>query len=195
MIKINLVPAEVLLAEQAKRRTLQAAAAGVMVVIAIVMASLWHLNRVRKLEVALKINQTELAKLQKIVDQVKELEATAKAVQNRLNVITSLLTGRFLYTVFLDDWARALPNGVWVVSLATTQTSGGVNVNVTGTARDESQIADWLRTLQTSAKFTGFELGPVQLNGNPPEAVYGFTLKGKYNFVPPKDMPGTSGSK
>jgi type IV pilus assembly protein PilN len=191
MIKINLVPAEVLIAEQQKRRAVQAGAAGVLVALAVVMASLWHLNRVRTLEVALAANKAELAKLQKIVDQVKELEATAKAVQNRLNVITSLLTGRFMYTVFLDDWARSLPSGVWVASLATTPTGGGLTINASGSARDESEIADWLRALQTSSKFSGFELGAVSLGGTPPEASYTFSLKGKYNFAPPKDTPGS----
>jgi type IV pilus assembly protein PilN len=191
MIKINLVPAEVLIAEQQKRRTVQAAAVGVLVAVGVIMASLWHLNRVRTLEAALAVNKAELAKLQKIVDQVKELEATAKAVQNRLNVITSLLTGRFMYTVFLDDWARSLPSGVWVGSLATTPTGGGLTINANGSARDESEIADWLRTLQTSSKFSGFELGAVSLTGTPPEATYGFSMKGKYNFVPPKDTPGS----
>jgi type IV pilus assembly protein PilN len=191
MIKINLVPAEVLIAEQQKRRTVQAAAAGVLVALAVVMASLWHLNRVRKLEVALAANKAELAKLQKIVDQVKELEATAKAVQNRLNVITSLLTGRFLYTVFLDDWARSLPTGVWVGSLTTTQAGSGLTISAQGSARDESEIADWLRALQTSTKFSGFELGAVSLAGAAPDISYGFSLKGKYNFVPPKDTPGS----
>jgi type IV pilus assembly protein PilN len=195
MIKINLVPAEVLIAEQNKRRVVQAAAAGVMLALVVVMVSLWHLNRVRKLEVALATNKAELAKLQKIVDQVKELEATAKAVQNRLNVITSLLTSRFLYTMFLDDWARSLPPGVWIASLATTPVSGGVNIAVSGSAKDESGIADWLRSLQTSSKYASFELGPVQLNGNPGEGSYSFTLNGRYNFTPPKDVPGAMPAK
>jgi Tfp pilus assembly protein PilN len=187
VIKINLVPAEVLIQEQKKRRTLQAGAAGVMIAVVVVLVSLWHLNSVRVEEVKLKANQTELAKLQKVVDQVKELESTAKAVQNRLSVITSLLTGRFLYTVFLDDWAHALSPGVWITTLTTTASGAGLNLQIGANARDQSDIADWLRALQTSAKFSNVELGAVALSGSGTDSFYTFTLKSEYKFVAPKD--------
>ena len=188
MIKVNLVPAEVLIAEQKKRRVAQAAAVGVVLLLIFAGISLLHWNTARGLESQLKHNEEELAKLQKIVEQVKQLEATAKAVQNRLNVIENLLTGRFLYTVFMDDWIRSLPPGVWLTSLNTSGGTGGLSVNTAGSARQQTDVAEWIRTLEGAGKFSNVELGPLSLAGAPPDATYGFSIRTTYKFTPPKEV-------
>jgi len=188
MIKVNLVPAEVLIAEQKKRRMVQAAAGGVVLLVVLGLISLVHWNTARGLEARLKVNEEELAKLQKVVDQVKQLEATAKNVKARLEVVVSLHKNRFVYTVFMEDWIRSMPSGIWLSSLNTSVSGNSVSVQMGGGARTKEDVAEWLRTLEGDKKYSNVILGDISMSGAPPTAVFSFTLKTVYGFTPPPEV-------
>lgn len=188
MIKVNLVPAEVLIAEQKRRTVRQAVAGGVFLLMILVGVSFWHWNRLNMLEARLKENEAKVKRLQKIVEQVRQLEATAKAVRSRLNVIENLLAARFLYTVFMEDWLRSLSSGVWLNNMNTSGSGTELVVQITGNAQSQGDISEWLRTLEDDDRFSNMNLGAISRGGAQGAYTYSFSLKSSYKFVPPKDI-------
>jgi Tfp pilus assembly protein PilN len=182
MIKVNLVPVEILAKARQRQQMLQAAAVGVALLVLIAGMSFVHFFTLKRLESKLAYDEGELKKLEVIVKKVEELEKTAAAVRARLNVITDLLKGRPLYPYFMADFVRSVPPGVRVKTVTTT--GGGSSATplklvIAAEARTDDDIAGWTRRLEDSGKFTLIELGTVTTIEADPK-VYNFTLTTVY---------------
>src|SRR6267378_2123189 len=164
MIKVNLVPADILAKAQQKQQMLQAAAVGVLVLGIVALISMGHYYKYQRLESKLAKDKSDLKKLEVIVAKVEELEKTAAAVRARLNVITDLLRSRPLYPYFMSDFVRSVPLGVRVKTLGTSgggSAAGPLKLTISAEARANEDIAEWVRRLEDSGKFSNPELGPV----------------------------------
>jgi Tfp pilus assembly protein PilN len=184
MIKVNLVPPEILAKAHQKQQIFQATVAGVALAVVVALVSLGHVFRLQRLQYKLKVDLGELKKLEIIVAKVEELEKTAAAVRARLNVVTDLLKGRPVYPYFMSDFVKSVPSGVHVKTLG-TQGGGSaatpLKLNISAEARTNEDIALWVRKMEDSGRFSQAELGPVTA----PEAVggekiYSFTLTATY---------------
>lgn len=183
MIKVNLVPAEILAKAQQKQQTVQAIAAGVVVLVIVACVSAVHYTRLTKLQKILAVDQAELKRLEVIVAKVEELEKTAAAVKARLNVINDLLRGRPMYPYFMSDFVRSVPSGVRVRSLSTVgggSNAGALKLSMSAEARSNQDIAEWVRRMETSGRFTGVELGAVSVTPNGLDRVLTFSLTSTY---------------
>jgi Tfp pilus assembly protein PilN len=179
MIKVNLVPADILAKAQQKQQALQAAALGVLVLIIVTMVSIGHYYRLNRLEHTLAIDNIELKKLEVIVAKVEELEKTAAAVRARLNVITDLLKGRPLYPYFMSDFVKSVPSGIRVKTLTTSgggSAAGALKLSMGAQARTNEEIAAWVRKMEETGRFSAVELGPVTSDGS----LYTFSLTSTY---------------
>lgn len=179
MIRVNLVPADILAKAQQKQQVLQATAAGIVALIIVALISLGHYYKLNQLEHQLQADNGRLKQLQVIVQKVEELEKTRDAVKARLGVITDLLKGRPLYPYFMSDFARSVPSGI---QIKTMTTSGGgsaaapLKLTMTAQARDNEDIAMWVKRMQTSGRFSAIELGAVNQAGT----VYDFKITSTY---------------
>ena len=115
MIKINLVPRELLDQEVQKQRTIQAAVAMGLIIAVVAGVSAIQIRKAAALQAKSVELQKEFDRLQAIAAEADELEKQAKAVRAKLDVITSLLKGRGLYPIFMMDFSRTLPGAVWIV--------------------------------------------------------------------------------
>ena len=191
MIKVNLVPSDILEKAHQKQQMLQAGAAGVAVLVLIVLVSLGHIFTLQRLERQLTDDSARLKKLEVIVQQVEELEKTEAALKARLGVITDLLKGRTVYPYFMTDLAKSVPGGIRVKTLAVTgggSGAGPMKLAFTAEAMSNDDIAAWLRKLEafadtkspsdtrTPGKFSGIELGAVTAAGG----VYSFSVTATY---------------
>ncbi|MDE2039053.1 MAG: PilN domain-containing protein [Elusimicrobia bacterium] len=193
MIKVNLVPAEILAKARQKQRVLQAAAGGVVLVIVLLLASLGHYVTLKHAESKLAADQAKLKKLQVIVNQVEEIQKTTAALHARLGVVADLLKGRTLYPRFMSDFARSVPPGVQVKSLATSgggSSVGPVKLSMSAQAHGQDDIASWLRRLETFGtgksaaalelgRFSDINLGPIAAAGT--SKGYNFSVTAVYN--------------
>jgi Tfp pilus assembly protein PilN len=180
MIKINLVPAELLAKARQKQQLMQAAAGGVVVACFVALLSMAHYWSLARVDRQLAYDQAELKKLQTIVNQVEELEKTAAAVRSRLNVINDLLKGRALYPRFMADFVRSVPLGVHIKGLSTTgggSNAAPVKLSVNGEARSPQDVADWSRKMSESGYFSNIELGSISAAAT---AGYTFSLTSIY---------------
>jgi Tfp pilus assembly protein PilN len=179
MIKINLVPAEILAKAKQRQLKVQATLVGIVLVGVLVLLSMVHVAKLERLKTKLAKDQDQLKKLEKIVAEVDELEKTVAAVRSRLNVITDLLKGRELYPAFMSDFVRSVPPGVMVRTL---NSSGGgsaatpLKLTISASARSNNDIASWVHGLEDSGKFSDVELGDVTQSADG----YGFSLSSKY---------------
>lgn len=177
MIKINLVPAEILAKARQRQLALQAAVIGSLLALVLVLVSLGHWYGKRSLEFELATNEAELKRLDRVVKQVEELEKAAAAVRARLNVIESLLLGRTFYPVFMSEFARSVPGGVKVASMNTVITTPGtIKLTISAVANSNEDIAAWVKTLEKNSKFALIELGAVTASG----AAYNFGMTATY---------------
>lgn len=181
MIKVNLVPADILAKAQQKQQTLQAAVVGVAMLMLVALVSAGHYYRYNRLNRLMAKDNIELKKLEVIVAKVEELEKTAAAVRARLSVITDLLKGRPLYPYFMSDFVRSVPSGVRIKALTT---SGGgsagvaLKLSMSAEARTNEDIAAWVRRMEDSGRFTSVELGAVTTGGV--ERLCSFTVTSIY---------------
>lgn len=181
MIKVNLVPAEILAKAQQKQQMLQVAAAGVVVLGIIVLISLSHYWTYERIEKKLAKDKADLKKLEVIVAKVEELERTAAALRARLNVINDLLRSRPFYPYFMSDFVRSVPMGVRVKTLGTTgggSAAGPLKLTIAAEARTNEDIAEWVRRMEESGRFTNAELGPV--SSDAATSNYNFTMTATY---------------
>lgn len=183
MIKVNLVPSEILAKARQKQQILQATVAGVALAVVVVLASLMHYYTYASLQRQQAYDQGELKKLEKIVAEVEELEKTAQAVRARLGVITDLLKGRPLYPYFMSDFVRSVPMGVTVVTLNTTgggSAAAPLKVSLSAKARANEDIQSWVHRMNQTGLFSGTEIGTVTEAGSGAQRQYNFTLTTTY---------------
>jgi Tfp pilus assembly protein PilN len=178
MIKINLVPADILAKARQRQQTVQAAIVGGVVAVVIAGVSALHFMKARSLERQLEEAKAELNKLEVIVQKVKELEEQANKVRTRLKVIDDLDKGRPLYPVFMSEFTKAVPSGVWVKGMTTNPGGGGLRISLTASSATSEDIEKWLKDMDASGRFSGLELGAVTVIDSPKS--FDFTLTGAY---------------
>ena len=177
MIKINLVPAEILARAKQRQLLLQGAVLGSLMALVLAVVSFGHWYGKHTLEQQLIVDEAELKRLDRVVKQVEELEKAAAAVRARLGVIEDLLLGRAYYPVFMSEFARTVPAGVRVNSMSTSITTPGtVKLVIAAVANSNEDIAAWVKTMEKNAKFASIELGAVTASG----AFYNFALTATY---------------
>jgi len=177
MIKVNLVPAEILAKSKARLVLLQAAVLGSLLALILVGASFGHWYGKYSLEITLIEKEAKLKQLDAIVRQVEELEKAAAAVRARLKVIEDLLLGRAFYPIFMSDFARLVPAGVKVNSMGTSAlTPGTIKLTIAAVANSNEDIVAWVKAMEKNAKFGLVEFGAVTVAGT----TYNFSLTATY---------------
>ena len=178
MIKINLVPGEILAKARQRQLLLQASLVGGVLGVVLVLIALMHWAGLYRLQNDFKYKQSKLQELQPIVAQVEDLEKESEAVRARLGVIESLLKGRAFYPLFMSEFARTVPAGVKITQLTTTSQPDAVKLAISATADTNDDVAGWMRTLEKNSRFANVELGPVAAAG----LKYSFTITTLYTL-------------
>ncbi len=177
MIKVNLVPAEILAKAKQRQLLLQAVVLGGLMALVLLVVSCGHWYGKHTLEITLAADEVELKRLDRVVNQVEELEKAAAAVRARLSVIEDLLLGRAYYPIFMSEFARSVPAGVRVNSMTTaTLSPGAIKLGISAAANSNEDIAAWVKTLEKNAKFGLIELGAVTASG----AYHNFSITATY---------------
>ncbi|MBI5209513.1 MAG: PilN domain-containing protein [Elusimicrobia bacterium] len=181
MIKVNLVPADILAKARQKQQLFQISVVGAAVVVVVALVSAAHFMKARNLEAELKFKQEEYKRLEAEVALVKNLEKQAAEVRKRLEVVDSLLKGRPLYPYFMSEFVKTVPPSVWVKSLSTASTATSVKITQLSAESSSSEdIRDWIGRLEATGRFTNVEIvGSVTVSESEPK-VFTFNLKADY---------------
>jgi Tfp pilus assembly protein PilN len=182
MIKINLVPQDILDKERRHRQGMQFAVVSGILAVLLLLVSFFHWHKGVQLEKQLKADQVEFDRLKKLADEADEFERQAQAVRTRLNAMQDLLTGRALYPHFMEALLRTFPSGVWITNMTTSSDSAGVKANMAAKSLTSMDVAQWLRTLEKSSEFRDPVLGgPITVD--PADRTSTFSMSARYNWT------------
>jgi len=103
--------------------------------------------------------KAELAVLENIIKEVKDLEKDKKMVEERIQVIEGLIKNQAHLSRILGEYSASLLDEVWIdnLSLSANQT-----FSFTATTYNNYLIAKYMVTLKDDPTFDNIELGYVQ---------------------------------
>jgi type IV pilus assembly protein PilN len=147
MIPINLLPHRA-----ARRKAAQqqfAILAGMTVALAGAIVVLVHVSFSERIENQMERNrflETEIASLDKQIDEIKKLKEQTAALLARKRVVESLQTNRTETVRLLDQLVRQLPDGVYLKSIK----QAGQTVTVIGYATSNARVSTLMRNFEAS---------------------------------------------
>jgi len=112
-------------------------------------------------EQQLKIMKNELAALEKIIKEVKNLERDKKMVEERIEVIEGLINNQAHLSRILGEYSASLMDEVWIDSLSL---SANQTFDFTANTFNNYLIAKYMVTLKDEPTFDNIELGYVRKN-------------------------------
>ena len=155
MIKINLLTVD---RERAKRKAkfqigqkITVACSLILVVAALVVGWwFWSLQRrSADLDQQIADAERERTRLQNVIQQVAQFEARRAQLQQRVTLIEELRKGQTGPVHLLDQISRALPEAMWLTTLAQT----GTDINIEGRCTSLNSLSDFVSALEASNLF------------------------------------------
>lgn len=159
MAKINLLPWREAFRAEKKKEFITLIC--VVLVVAVVVAFGW--DRVVKAQIANQESRnqllnSEIAKLDKQVAEIKELKQRRQDLLDRMQVIQELQGNRPEIVKLYDELVRAVPDGIYFTKL----TVKDKQVSLEGYAESNNRVSALMRRLDASYKFAEPNLTKVQ---------------------------------
>lgn len=88
----------------------------------------------------------EIARLDKAVEQIKDIEAKKESALERLNLIQGLQYKRPLIVRYFAELVRAVPKGIFIEEMKRE----GNTLSITGITDSKGRVADFMRRLDKS---------------------------------------------
>jgi type IV pilus assembly protein PilN len=158
MAKINLLPWRQVYREEKKREFL-----GVIAVV-FIAAALGAYAWVSSVEASIenqesrnRLLEQEIAKLDAQVKEISELKKIRDDLLARIKVIQDLEGTRPVIVRYFDDFARAIPDGVYI----TMMDKKGTAITIEGIAESYNRVASFMRNLDASDWFAAPNLTSV----------------------------------
>ena len=145
--RINLLPHR---EERRKRARTHFAVMGGMTAAlgATIVAAVWFVyqQRISAQEDRNKFMKGEIAKLDKEIDEIKDVKDKISALLARKQVIETLQTDRVQTVYLLDEMVRQMPEGVFLKSLK----QSGPNIALVGYAQSNARVSTLMRNIESS---------------------------------------------
>lgn len=119
-----------------------------------------------------RLLETNIAELQKQVDEIKELKRIRDDLIMRIKVIQDLEGTRPMIVRFFDEFVRAVPDGVHLSLLSRT----GETISIEGIAESTNRVSSFMRNLDQSDWFTSPNLTSVVADPSSGEQASAFKL-------------------
>src|SRR5690625_4609625 len=104
-----------------------------------------------------RLLNTEIAELDKKVDQIQALRERREQLLARMRVIQDLEGTRPVIVRYFDDMVRAIPDGVFLNRMARE----GEVIRLEGVAESNNRVSSFMRNLEDSDWFTSPNLSSV----------------------------------
>ena len=163
MAKINLLPWREELAIQRNREfgALAALSAAAAVGI-IVLLSLYYGTLIDNQNGRNKFMQTEIAKMDKKIESIRELKAKRERLQRRIETIQQLQTNRTEIVHLFDETAKSVPEGVYLTSIK----QKGASIEMTGIADSNGLVSEFASNINKSEWMTDPQINEITRNNN-----------------------------
>jgi len=145
--KINLLPHR---EERRKRARVHFAVLGGMTALlgVVIVGAVWlvYSQRISAQEDRNKFLKAEIAKLDKEIDEIKDVKDKIAALLARKQVIETLQTDRVQTVYLLDELVRQMPEGVFLKSVK----QRGSGVDLVGYAQSNARVSTLMRNIESS---------------------------------------------
>ena len=147
MIRINLLPHR---EEKRKARRQQFYALAILVsVLAAVIVLAVHLTYSQFIEGQEEVNdilKSEIAKINKDIEEIKNLKEQTQALLARKQIIENLQRDRSEAVRLLSEMTRQMPEGIYIRSLK----QDGARVSIAGYAQSSARVSTFMRNVEAS---------------------------------------------
>ncbi|MFO0583138.1 MAG: PilN domain-containing protein [Anaeromyxobacter sp.] len=194
MVRINLLPVRVSKKKEAGQQQLILFV--LVLVFGIIANWLWIGSRTSELDGRkrkLTSTQNEIAQLERIIGEVKNIKDQQSQLREKLDVLGQLKQGRTGPVRMLDELATVMPRRLWLTKL---DEKGGT-VTLVGTAATIDDVSELMSALRASSHFRNVELAKTTSKVDRGLRVVDFTLSTQvaYAMPPPADAKKPAGGK
>jgi type IV pilus assembly protein PilN len=191
MVRINLLPVRVSKKKEAGQQQLILFA--LVLVFGVIANWLWVASRGGELESRrkkLQSTQAEIAQLDRIIGEVKNIKDQQAQLREKLEVLGQLKAGRTGPVRMLDELATLMPKRLWLTKL---EEKGGL-LTFTGSAASIDEVSEFMSALRGSSHFRNVELGKTTAKTDKGYRLVDFTLSAGVGYaMPPPPPAGTQG--
>jgi type IV pilus assembly protein PilN len=182
MIRINLLPVRVSKKTIAGKQ--QLLLFGLIVVLGLVLNLLWQQSRaadLRSREAKLKRTQEDIAQLEKIIGEVKNIKAQQAALKEKLDILEKLKAGRSGPVRMLDELATLTPKRL---ELKKMEEKAGGALQFDGSAGSIDDVSAFMSALKISKYFTAVELKKTTAATRKAFRIVDFTITATTSYAP-----------
>jgi len=174
MTRINLLPWRELRRKQISMQVLRISIAGWILLALVVLFFNFHFNN-------LIDNQTgrnnylegEIAKLEKQIKEIRDIEKKRNSLIARMEVIQQLQRDRTVIVHVFDDMVRKMPQGMYLTGI----NKQAKTIALQGVAQSNARISAFMRNLDSSEWFANPDLDVINVTSQGGERVSKFTLR------------------
>lgn len=191
MAHINLLPwREAALKAQQKEYFTILAAVGLVVLALVLSTNFYFQARIDGQNSKNQYLKNEIAQLDIQIDEIKTLNDKKAALQKRINVVEQLQRSRNVGTQVLDEIAKIIPNGIYIIELE----KQGNTLQLTGKSESNNHLANMIRAVESSDLFIDATPESITADDGSPKLLSSFKMKVKIKGLD-DDATTNSGSK
>lgn len=186
MIRINLLPARISKKKVAGRQ--QLLLLGLIVALAIVANWVWASSRAGDLasrEAKLGRTRDEIAQLDRIIGEVKDIKTQQAALKEKLDTLEKLKAGRSGPVKLLDRLAQIIPPRLEIRKM--DEKAGSVTFEGSGATIDD--VSAFMSALQATPYFTQIELKRTTAVNRGGMRIVDFVVTAAANYTPGASAP------
>ena len=181
MLHINLLPVRVSKSKEAGKQ--QLVLFGLLVVLVFIGNLTWSRSRAGDLaqrEEKLRRTKDEIAQLERIIGEVKNIKAQQAELRDKLAVLDKLRAGRQGPVKMLDELATIIPKRLWLRKM---EEKGGA-VAFEGTASTIDDVSAFMSALRRSQYFSAVELKKTNAKADKQFRTVEFIITATANYTP-----------
>ena len=174
MARINLLPWRE--EQRSQRRTEYLIIVGICAAVTLLVwgAVHWHFNeRIDYQKSRNSFLQSEISKLDKNIEQIRELEREKERLLARMKAIETLQTSRPIIVHIFDELVRSLPDGVYLREII----QNGKKIEIRGVAQSNARVSNYMRNVEKSEWLRRPDLAIIQTSTEDGRRIATFTLK------------------
>lgn len=161
MIRINLLPVKAAQKKEMLKGQLMVVVLALVVTVGLCGAAFMYVTgEVEARQEIIENKQAEIARLAKVIREVKDFEKRQKDLRAKLDVLDNLQAARVGPLYLLDELYKAMPDKLWITSFK----EGGNRAQISGVGVNEETVALFMRNLEESDLYQGIELKVTKLS-------------------------------
>jgi type IV pilus assembly protein PilN len=192
MIRINLLPVRVSKKKVAGRQQILLLA--LIVVLAVIANWVWSSSRAADLaarESKLRRTKDEIAQLDRIIGEVKDIKAQQAALKEKLEALDRLKAGRSGPVKLLDTLAQVIPPRMEIRKM--DEKGGAVTFEGSGATIDD--VSAFMSALSQTPYFSKVELKKTTAVNRGGMRIVDFTVTAQANYTPMAPAPAAPGKR